>query len=90
MPNCRAFCNDKSRVGAATNWPRPTCCCFGGPDMRTLFITTAKFGMSATEHAAYPEAGKIYSIRLPVAGRPRYRFKGLKSNKLWVIVESTP
>lgn len=34
--------------------PRPTSCCFGGPDMRTLFITTAKFGMSAAEHTDYP------------------------------------
>ena len=57
--------------------PRPTSCCFGGPDMRTLFITTAKFGMSATEHADYPAAGNIYSIRLPVPGRPRHRFKEL-------------
>jgi len=45
--------------------------------MRTLFITTAKFGMSATEHADYPAAGNIYSIRLPVPGRPRHRFKEL-------------
>ncbi|WP_028634248.1 SMP-30/gluconolactonase/LRE family protein [Pseudomonas parafulva] len=57
--------------------PRPTSCCFGGPDMRTLFITTAKFGMSADEHADYPAAGNIYSIRLPVPGRPRHRFKEL-------------
>ncbi len=57
--------------------PRPTSCCFGGPEMRTLFITTAKFGMSAAEHADYPAAGNIYCIRLPVPGRPRHRFKEL-------------
>ncbi|GGL54853.1 hypothetical protein GCM10009091_40870 [Pseudomonas brenneri] len=57
--------------------PRPTSCCFGGPDMRTLFITTAKFGMSAAEQADFPEAGNIYSIRLPVPGVPRHRFKEL-------------
>ena len=57
--------------------PRPTSCCFGGPDMRTLYITTAKFGMSAAEQADYPAAGNIYSIRLPVPGRPRHRFKEL-------------
>ncbi len=55
--------------------PRPTSCCFGGADMRTLFITTAKFGMSAAEQQAYPAAGDLYSIRLPVAGVPRYRFR---------------
>ncbi|NMZ20559.1 SMP-30/gluconolactonase/LRE family protein [Pseudomonas rhodesiae] len=57
--------------------PRPTSCCFGGPEMRTLYITTAKFGMSAAEQADYPAAGNIYSIRLPVPGRPRHRFKEL-------------
>lgn len=57
--------------------PRPTSCCFGGPDMRTLFITTAKFAMSPDELAQYPAAGDIYSIRLPVAGVPRHRFKEL-------------
>ena len=57
--------------------PRPTSCCFGGPEMRTLYITTAKFGMSAAEQADYPAAGNIYSVRLPVPGRPRHRFKEL-------------
>ena len=55
--------------------PRPTSCCFGGADMRTLFITTARFGMPAAELADFPDAGNIYSIRLPVAGVCRYRFK---------------
>ena len=57
--------------------PRPTSCCFGGPDMRTLYITTAKFGMSAAEQADYPAAGNIYNVRMPVPGRPRHRFKEL-------------
>lgn len=55
--------------------PRPTSCCFGGADRRTLFITTARFGMSVAELAEFPAAGNIYSIRLPVAGARRYRFK---------------
>lgn len=57
--------------------PRPTSCCFGGPDMRTLFITTAKFGLSAHEQQAYPAAGDIYRIRVPVPGVARHRFKAL-------------
>lgn len=54
--------------------PRPTSCCFGGADMRTLFITTARFGMSTSELLAYPQAGDLYRIRLPIAGSPRHRF----------------
>ena len=57
--------------------PRPTSCCFGGADMRTLFITSAKFGMSPAEQADFPAAGNIYSIRLPITGVPRHRFKEL-------------
>ena len=57
--------------------PRPTSCCFGGADMRTLFITSAKFGMSPAEQADFPAAGNIYSIRLPIPGVPRHRFKEL-------------
>ncbi|WP_413697923.1 SMP-30/gluconolactonase/LRE family protein [Pseudomonas psychrophila] len=38
--------------------PRPTSCCFGGPDMSTLFITSARFGMSPAELADCPAAGK--------------------------------
>ena len=55
--------------------PRPASCCFGGADMHTLFITTARYGMPATELSDFPAAGNIYSIRLPVAGVRRYRFK---------------
>lgn len=57
--------------------PRPTSCCFGGPDMRTLYITTAKYGMSPAEQRTYPAAGDIYSLNVPVAGVPCYRFKEL-------------
>lgn len=57
--------------------PRPTSCCFGGADMRTLFITSAKFGMSPAEQADFPESGNIYCIRLPIPGVPRHRFKEL-------------
>lgn len=55
--------------------PRPTSCCFGGADRRTLFITSAKFGMSPAEQADFPESGNIYCIRLPIPGVPRHRFK---------------
>ncbi|WP_447956014.1 SMP-30/gluconolactonase/LRE family protein [Vreelandella sp. EE7] len=55
--------------------PRPTSCCFGGDDMKTLFVTSARFGMSAEELERYPESGDLFAVRLPVAGEPRYRFK---------------
>ena len=48
-------------------------CCFGGEDMKTLFITTAREDMAASEAE---RAGNIYSARLDVSGADSYRFMG--------------
>lgn len=52
----------------------PTSVCFGGPDLRTLYITSASHGRSSEEIAQYPHTGKVLSVRLDVAGReePEY------------------
>jgi sugar lactone lactonase YvrE len=50
--------------------PCPTMPCFGGPDLRTLFITTSRQGRSDAELARYPLAGCIFSTRLDVPGLP--------------------
>ena len=52
----------------------PTSVCFGGPDLRTLYITSASQGRSSEEIAQYPHTGKVLSVRLDVAGReePEY------------------
>jgi sugar lactone lactonase YvrE len=44
--------------------------CFGGPDLQTLFVTTARHGRSAAELAQYPESGCVFSMRLDVPGLP--------------------
>jgi sugar lactone lactonase YvrE len=50
--------------------PCPTMPCFGGPDLRTLFITTSRQGRSDAELARYPLAGCIFSTRVDVPGLP--------------------
>lgn len=40
----------------------PTCCIFGGVDNGTLFITSAKVGMSAEQLAKYPLSGSLFSV----------------------------
>jgi len=55
--------------------PRPTSCCFGGAAMDTLYITTARFGMSPAELRHYPDAGDLYAIRPEVGGLARFAFK---------------
>jgi len=51
----------------------PTMPCFGGPDGRTLFITTARDKRPAEELAAQPWAGAVLSLRVDVPGLPANR-----------------
>lgn len=46
----------------------PTMVCFGGADMKTLFITTTRENMSAQEVADYPLSGAIFTLQVAVAG----------------------
>ncbi len=48
----------------------PTMPCFGGPDLRTLFVTTSRQRRPAAELAAQPLAGCVLHIRVPVPGLP--------------------
>lgn len=48
----------------------PTMPCFGGPDLKTLFITTSRQGRSAQELAQHPDAGCVFAMRVEVAGLP--------------------
>ncbi len=48
----------------------PTMPCFGGADLRTLFVTTARQKRPASELQAQPWAGRVLCRRMPVAGRP--------------------
>lgn len=53
----------------------PTMPCFGGADLRTLFVTTARKGREASELQAQPAAGHVLSLRVPVPGAPVPVFK---------------
>jgi sugar lactone lactonase YvrE len=48
----------------------PTMPCFGGADLRTLFITTAREGRPSDELAREPMAGRVLQLRVPVPGLP--------------------
>lgn len=54
--------------------PGPTMPCFGGPDMKTLFFTSLRAGLSEDALAAAPLSGGIFMMRVPVAGVPVARF----------------
>jgi len=56
--------------------PRPTSVAFGGPDLRTLFITTARIRLSAALLADAPLSGSILSVDAGVGGLPVMPFAG--------------
>lgn len=53
--------------------PFPCACvtklAFGGPDLKTAYVTTARIGLDATALAAQPLAGALFSFAVPVAGQ---------------------
>jgi sugar lactone lactonase YvrE len=53
-----------------------TSCCFGGPDLKDLYITTARIGLSANELERQPGAGDIFHVRSEVPGLPCDLFRG--------------
>lgn len=53
-----------------------TCCCFGGEDLGTLYITTATQRLSPGELAKQPLAGSLFALRPGVRGLPESRFAG--------------
>lgn len=48
----------------------PTMLAFGGPELRTLYITTARQNRSPAELAQYPLSGFVLTLEVDVAGIP--------------------
>jgi sugar lactone lactonase YvrE len=48
----------------------PTMPCFGGPEGKTLFVTSASHGRPPDELAALPDSGRVLSLEAGVAGLP--------------------
>ena len=53
-----------------------TSCAFGGPDLRTLYVTTASTGLDDRQRAEQPLAGGLFAVEVEVAGVPAARFGG--------------
>lgn len=52
----------------------PASLAFGGEDLRTLYITTAREGLSAQQLGQEPLAGALFSARIDVPGLPANAF----------------
>jgi len=53
-----------------------TNCTFGGPDLRTLYITSARSGLSAAQLHEQPLAGALFAVELSEPGVPASLFAG--------------
>jgi len=65
-----------ARVELSLPAPRPTSIAFGGPDLCTLFVTSASYGLSSETLAEWPHAGSVFQIERPTPGRPANLFGG--------------
>jgi sugar lactone lactonase YvrE len=55
--------------------PNVTSCAFGGPDLRTLYITTARLGMNNERLKEYPLSGNVFSMKTDVRGVRAFMFE---------------
>jgi sugar lactone lactonase YvrE len=55
--------------------PRPTSCAFGGEDLRTLYVTSARIGLDAAALAASPSSGAVLALRPGATGLAEPSFR---------------
>jgi L-arabinonolactonase len=55
---------------------RPTSVTIGGPDLKTLYVTSAWDGLDDAARAAQPLAGHVFALDLDIPGLPELRFAG--------------
>jgi sugar lactone lactonase YvrE len=54
----------------------PTMCAFGGPDLKTLYVTSARQRREPEELSRLPQSGGIFAMRVDVPGLPEPKFAG--------------
>jgi sugar lactone lactonase YvrE len=54
----------------------PTAPCFGGPDMRTIFVTSLRHDLPADVLVDKPLSGGIFAVRADVPGVPIAHYRG--------------
>jgi sugar lactone lactonase YvrE len=54
----------------------PTSCTFGGPNLATLFVTSARFTMTPEHLKMNPQEGGLFALDVGVTGVPEVEFNG--------------
>lgn len=55
---------------------KPTSCAFGGPDLSSLYITSARVGLDEAHLAARPLSGGLFVVDTDTRGQTEPRFRG--------------
>jgi xylono-1,5-lactonase len=72
---CRSPAGEQlARIDVPTS--NTTSCTFGGPDLKTLYITSACVDLTDEQRAREPSAGGLFAIELDVQGLPATQFAG--------------
>lgn len=58
---------------------RPTCPAFGGEDLRTLYLSSAREGLDLRELKGQPRAGGLWAIDIGIQGLPEPAFRAESS-----------
>jgi len=53
-----------------------TSCCFGGPNLDILYVTSAARGLSMKERRKQPQAGGVFAIAVDIKGLPEPVYQG--------------
>jgi len=66
-----SFC-EEGRIEQCLELPiaRPTSCAFGGPDLRTLFVTSASVDVGRSPAKQVPRSGNVFCFPVSVPGVP--------------------
>ena len=51
-----------------------TSCAFGGSEQNTLYVTSARQGLSATDLTTFPASGSLFQVRTNLEGLPTFVF----------------
>ncbi|MFO1034077.1 MAG: SMP-30/gluconolactonase/LRE family protein [Hyphomicrobiales bacterium] len=75
---CLLRLDPKGRIDRVIAMPaeRPTCVCFGGPKLDTLYITTSRAHLPAASLKSWPLQGGLFCINPGVKGFLKHSFAG--------------
>ena len=75
-------CTGKHLADIKVPAPNVTSCCFGGQDLKTLYITTATQGLTTEQLAEFPLSGSLFSCETETTGMESDLFGSPRSSAL--------